>query len=59
VLSEVESFFGVNIQMDGMGGKNFTGSIETGNLENVLLIITGSLQLEYVFEDKYNIKLLN
>jgi transmembrane sensor len=59
VLAEVEAFFGVNIQLNGIAGKNFTGTIETGNLENVLLIITGPLQLKYAFEDKYNIKLLN
>jgi transmembrane sensor len=59
VLAEVEAFFGVNIHRNGISGMNFTGTVETGNLENVLRIITIPLQLDYVFEDKYNIKLLN
>jgi transmembrane sensor len=59
VLAEVEAFFGVNIKMDGSAEKNFSGAVETGSLENVLRIVTESLHLEYIFEDKYSITILD
>ncbi len=59
VLAEVEAFFGVSIHLNGISGMNFTGTVETGNLENVMRIITMPLQVDYVFEDKYTIKLLD
>jgi len=59
VLSEVEAFFGVKIQIDAIEGKSFSGTVETGSLESVLRIITEPLQLEFIFEDKYSIKISN
>jgi len=57
VFREIETFFGVDIQLKIPSEKNFTGSFETGSLENVLQIVCEPLQLNYTFEDKYRIEI--
>jgi transmembrane sensor len=55
VKSEIESFFGVEIELAVDAGKKFTGTVHSGNLENVLQIVCEPLQLNYRFEDEYRI----
>jgi transmembrane sensor len=55
VVREIENFFEVDIRVNIPAGKNFSGSVQTGNLENVLRIVCEPLQLNYHFEDKYSI----
>lgn len=57
VFREIETFFGVDIQLKIPSEKNFSGSFETGSLENVLQIVCEPLQLNYTFEDKYRIEI--
>ena len=59
VMKDVEQFFGVDIIIDAPAGKRFSGTVETGSLENVLRIVSEPLQLNYAFEDKYRIRILN
>ncbi len=49
VVSEIETFFNVEIEIKSGKEKNFTGTIQTGNLENTLEIVCESLQLKYSF----------
>ncbi len=55
VLLELEQFFEVDIDLEENSGKNFTGNISTGSLENALQIVCEPLQLKYAFRDKYRI----
>lgn len=55
VVAEIENFFEVDIQIKANTAKRFSGTIQTGNLENVLQIVCAPLQLDYTFEDKYRI----
>ncbi len=55
LVSEIENFFEVDILIKTQSGKNFSGSIQTGSLENVLQIVCEPLQLDYIFEDKHKI----
>jgi transmembrane sensor len=55
VVHEIENFFEVDIRVTIPAGKNFSGSVHSGNLENVLRIVCEPLQLDYHFEDKYSI----
>jgi transmembrane sensor len=55
VINEIEHFFGVEIQLKANAAKRFSGTIQTGSLENVLQIVCSPLQLDYAFEDKYRI----
>lgn len=57
VFQEIETFFGVDIKLKTPLDKNFSGSFETGSLENVLQIVCEPLQLNYKFEDKYRIEI--
>ncbi len=57
IFSEIETFFGVDIQVKIPSEKKFSGSFETGSLENVLQIVCEPLQLNYTFEDKYRIEI--
>lgn len=59
VMKEVERFFGVNIRLEVTADKRFSGSVETGSLDNVLRIVSEPLGLHYVFEDTYRIKVYN
>lgn len=47
IANDVEQFFNVEIEVLAGGGKNFSGNIETGSLQNTLEILCGSLQLNY------------
>ncbi len=49
VVKELEAFFGAEIKIRDGAGKNFTGSFQTGNLDNALKIICTSLKLQYKF----------
>lgn len=55
VVSELESFFNIRIDLQAGHEKNFTGTFETGNPESAIRILCGSLQLNYEFTDKYRI----
>jgi transmembrane sensor len=55
VTKEIETFFGVEIELDVDAGKKFTGTVQSGNLENVLQIVCEPLQLKYSIEDEYRI----
>ncbi len=55
VVNEIEHFFGVDIQLEANAAKRFSGTIQTGSLENVLQIVCSPLQLDYAFKDKYRI----
>lgn len=57
VFQEIETFFGVEIKSKSPLEKKFSGSFETGSLENVLQIVCEPLQLNYKFEDKYRIEI--
>lgn len=57
VFQEIETFFGVEIKLKSPLEKNFSGSFDTGSLENVLQIVCEPLQLNYIFEDKYRIEI--
>jgi ferric-dicitrate binding protein FerR (iron transport regulator) len=57
VISEMETFFNVTINIKPKISKNFSGTIQSGNLESVLQIVCESLQLKYTFEDDYTIKI--
>jgi transmembrane sensor len=47
VVKDLESFFGVQIDSNVKQPRYFSGSLNTGNLETALSIVTVSLQLEY------------
>ncbi len=47
VVKKLEAFFGAEIKIRNGAGKNFSGSFQTGNLENALKIICTSLKLQY------------
>ena len=55
VKNEIESFFGVEIKLAVPAGKMFSGTVHSGNLENVLQIVCEPLQLNYRIEDEYRI----
>lgn len=55
VVSELESFFNIQIDLQAGHEKNFTGTFETGNPESAIRILCGSLQLKCKFTDKYRI----
>ncbi len=57
VVNEIENFFGVDIEVDEPADKNFSGTVQTGNLENMLQIVCEPLQLEYRFESEYKIRI--
>lgn len=59
VTKEIESFFGVQIELNVDAGKKFAGTIKSGNLENVLQIVCQPLQLNYSIEDDYRILIFN
>lgn len=47
ILTEMEQFFGVKINPGSAGERKFSGSIETGNLQEAITIVCMSMQLEY------------
>jgi len=47
VIRDFESFFGLQIECQTTQQRFFTGEIQTGNPETALMILTGSLQLQY------------
>jgi transmembrane sensor len=57
VKNEIESFFGVEIKLSVPAGKKFSGTVHSGNLENVLQIVCEPLQLNYRIEDEYRISI--
>ena len=59
VAGELGDFFGVEILVNDSAKRKFSGSIETGNLEKALEIVTGSLQLNYSASEKNKIIIQN
>jgi ferric-dicitrate binding protein FerR (iron transport regulator) len=57
VVQEIEDFFDVNIELNTGSTEKFSGTIETGKLENAVLIVCESLGLRYKFEDEYRIEI--
>lgn len=57
VVQEIEDFFDVNIEVNTGTTEKFSGTIETGKLENAVLIVCESLGLRYKFEDEYRIEI--
>ncbi|HKI88197.1 MAG TPA: FecR family protein [Draconibacterium sp.] len=55
VVKDLESFFGVQIDMQNGNGRNFSGTIQTGKLESALEIICQSMQLKYKYVSKYKV----
>lgn len=58
IVSEIEQFFNVDITLSDGSDKNFTGTIQTGSLENTLEIICSSLQLNYRFTNNNKVEIL-
>ncbi|MDD4109051.1 MAG: FecR family protein, partial [Prolixibacteraceae bacterium] len=59
VFDKMENFFGVTIDVEKGITKNFSGTIQTGNLESALEIVCESLQLKFKMTDKVNIQVYN
>lgn len=59
VVKEIEDFFGVKIRLEGIKGKSFSGTIQSGNLDHVLQIVSQSLMLNYRFEDRLSVVMMN
>jgi len=58
VIHEIEEFFDVNIELKaGRKTENFSGTIETGKLENAIQIVCESLGLKFKIEDDYRIEI--
>jgi transmembrane sensor len=51
VVKDLESFFGVQIDNSVKQPRYFSGTLNTGNLETALSILTVSLQLEYKIQN--------
>jgi ferric-dicitrate binding protein FerR (iron transport regulator) len=49
VFDKLESFFGVDIEIESGSEKHFSGTIQTGSLESAIRIICEPLELKYVF----------
>jgi transmembrane sensor len=47
ILKDMESFFGISIRSDVKQDRFYTGSFETGSLENALVLLCEPLGLEY------------
>lgn len=47
VIREIEEFFDVEINLAASPGKKFSGTIHSGNLENILQIVCKPLQLNF------------
>jgi transmembrane sensor len=47
ILQDIESFFGVTIQMPVLADRQYTGTFETGSLENALILICEPLGLDF------------
>ena len=57
IIDDMDSFFGVKIEMNVKPDMKFSGAIETGKIENALEIVCTSLQLEYKFTDSNTIQI--
>ncbi len=55
IVSELNSFFGVNISIKVKTNPKFTGTVETGKIENALEIVCTSLKLEHRTESNNTI----
>ncbi len=55
IVSDIDRFFGVKITLEIKEPRYFTGTLETGNLESALTIVTSSLQMNYKVEGKNQI----
>jgi transmembrane sensor len=59
VAKDMESFFGVQIKSIVKQPRYFSGTLNTGNLETALSILTVSLQLEYKIQSDKSILIIN
>jgi transmembrane sensor len=59
VVKDMESFFGVQIENHVRQQRYFSGTLNTGNLETALSILTVSLQLEFKIESDRTIVINN
>jgi len=50
VFHDIEAFFGIRVEDQSGRKRFFSGSIDSGNVETILAIVTGSLQLNYEFQ---------
>jgi ferric-dicitrate binding protein FerR (iron transport regulator) len=57
VMNDLEKFFGVNIVNQTDQQRYFSGSINTGNLDLALSIVTASLKLDFEHQKKNNIRI--
>jgi ferric-dicitrate binding protein FerR (iron transport regulator) len=57
VIQNLESFFGVEIEIKSGTEKHFTGTIQTGNIKNALQMICEPLHLKYMFTNKNKINI--
>jgi ferric-dicitrate binding protein FerR (iron transport regulator) len=55
VIKSIESFFDVQIDIENVKRRSFSGSIQTGKLESALDIVCQSMQLNYRYANKYRI----
>ena len=55
VIQDIESFFGVQIDIQNGKERSFSGTIQTGKLESALEIVCQSMQLKYKYANKYRI----
>ena len=59
VVKEIEDFFEVEIKLTIPPGKNFSGTIHSGNLENILQIVCKPMLLNYRIENQLTITIYN
>ncbi|MDX9883692.1 MAG: FecR domain-containing protein [Prolixibacteraceae bacterium] len=57
VVEDIDRFFGVKTTVISDEQRFFTGTLETGNLETALTIITGSLQMDYTIDGKNRVQI--
>lgn len=55
VLKDLEMFFGIKVNSRFKGTRYYTGSFETGSLENALILLCEPLGLNYVIESQLNV----
>lgn len=58
VIEDIETFFGVQIDIKNGNGRSFSGTIQTGNLDTALEIVCRSMQLKYRYTNKYRIEII-
>jgi ferric-dicitrate binding protein FerR (iron transport regulator) len=57
VIKELETFFGIQIDLQDNANRNFSGTIQTGKLDVALEIICESMQLNYKYTAKNKLQI--